>query len=313
MRKLKQLIGQASAAPFYQRKLAMISAGASSSLKAFTQKAPTTTLEELIAEKRATGDPYSSRWNKDRAPLVVFQLEYDSETSLYIGLGREELAGYAEALRRCWSLLGLRRGDGVGIFDYGTSPVSYLASSAFTPYLRRGAADALGCVVICNDGGANMSRRAVEIIKYVRPRILFLRSDCLHPFALEVEKESISLSDYTGALVAVENEAVLSTADREAYEKRLAVRIYRMLRIDAAMFLAVECPRCRLLHTWQDLFLVESPAQDNNEGANPGPTPLVITNWFAKSCPAIRYVSQVKATLEPAGCPRGPKDVRIAA
>lgn len=274
---------------------------------------PTMTLEELVAEKLRSGDPYSSRWSRDDAPLVAFQLEYDAETSLYIGLGPDELKGYAEALRRCWSLVGLGHGDRTGIFDYGTSPVSYLASSAFTPYLRRGAADALGCLAICNDGGANMSQRAVEIIKYVRPRILFLRSDCLHPFALEVEKESLSLPDYTQALVAAENEAVLSKADQEAYEKRLDVPIYRMLRVDAAMFLAVECPRCRLLHSWPDLFLVEALADGSEEDAEQNAAALVITNWFAKSCPAIRYVSQMKATLEPAGCPRGPKDLRIAA
>ncbi|MBI2088540.1 MAG: hypothetical protein HYT78_07325 [Deltaproteobacteria bacterium] len=312
MRKLRRLIRQASAAPLYQRKFDVLRDDASSSLKAFVRETPTTTLEELIAEKLVTGDPYSSRWATDHAPLVVFQLEYGTETSLYVGLGPDELKGYAEALRRCWSLVGLGSGDRVGIFDYGTSPVSYLASSAFTPYLRRGAADALGCLVTCNDGEANMSQRAVEIIKYVRPRILFLRSDCLHPFALEVEKDSLSLSDYIDALVTAENEAVLSTAERVAYEKRLAVPIYRMLRVDAAMFLAVECPRCRLLHSWQDLFLVEAPAGGSEEGGKRNPAPLVITNWFAKSCPAIRYVSQVKATLEPAGCPRGPKDLRIA-
>jgi len=40
---------------------------------------------------------------------------------------------------------------------------------------------------------------------------------------------------------------------------------------------------------------------------------LVITNWFAKACPTVRYLSQVRASLEPAGCPKGPKDNRIAA
>ena len=59
--------------------------------------------------------------------------------------------------------LGLRKGDRVAIFDYGTSPLSYLAASSFTPYLDRGAADLLGCLPVCNDGVANMSPRAVEI------------------------------------------------------------------------------------------------------------------------------------------------------
>ena len=82
--------------------------------------------------------------------------------------------------------------------------------------------------------------------------------------------------------------------------------VYRLLRIDAAMFLAMECPECRLLHSWQDLYFVESV----DDGVDKS---LVITNWFANACPTVRYLSQVRASLEPAGCPRGPKDNRIAA
>lgn len=312
MRQLRQLIQHSSAAPFFQRKFDTLGGGANLSLKDFTAKMPIMTLEELVAERLRSGDPYSSRWAREHAPLVVVQLEYDTEAPLYVGLGPDELRGYAEALRRCWSLLGLGSGDRVGIFDYGTSPISYLASAAFTPYLQRGAADALGCLPVCNDGGANMSQRAVEIVKLVRPRVLFLRSDCLHPFAAEVERQSLRLSDSINALVAAENEGMLSEADRDAYQKSLAVPIYRLLRIDAAMFLAIECPRCRFLHSWPDLYFAET-VPEGSEAAEYGEKgSLVITNRFAKSCPVIRYLSHVRGTLQPSGCSAGPKDLRIA-
>jgi phenylacetate-coenzyme A ligase PaaK-like adenylate-forming protein len=306
MHQIKQLMKHASSSPFFQQKFSGLKTQGITDLKAFTQKVPVMTLGELIAERIRSGDPYSSRWCSDRIPLVVFQLEYDIESAIYLGLDRVSLRGYAEALRRCWSLLGLGKGDTVAIFDFGTSPISYLASSTFTPYLGQGAADALECLPVCNDGVANMSQRAVEILRYVRPRVLFVRTDCLEPLAMEIERQLLPLADYTKALVVAENEGLPSKRDQNTYERRLGVPVYRLLRIDAAMFLAMECPECRLLHSWKDLYFVESV----DDGVDRS---LVITNWFAKACPTVRYLSQVRASLEPTGCPKGPNDNRIAA
>ncbi|MFQ5851426.1 MAG: hypothetical protein ACE5JU_12655 [Candidatus Binatia bacterium] len=306
MQQIKQLMMHASYSPFFQQKFGNLKTKGISDLKSFTQRVPVMTLEELVEERIRSRDPYSLRWCSNRTPLVAFQLEYDSESALYLGLDRAALRGYAEALRRCWSLLGLGKGDTVAIFDYGTSPVSYLASSTFTPYLRQGAADALGCLPVCNDGLANMSQRAVEILKFARPRVLFVRTDCLEPLAMEIERQLLRLADYTKALVVAENEGLPSKRDQNAYEMRLGVPVYRLLRIDVAMFLAMECPDCHLLHSWQDLYFVESVADRLDKS-------LVVTNWFAKACPTVRYLSQVRASLEPAGCPRGPQDNRIVA
>ncbi len=314
MHQIKQLMKHASGSSFFQRKFGRLKTQGITDLKTFTQKVPATRLEELVAERIRSGDPYSLRWCNNKNPLVVFQLEYETESALYLGLDRVALRGYAEALRRCWSLLGLAKGDTVAIFDYGTSPISYLASSTFTPYLGQGAADVLGCLPICNDGVANMSQRAVEILRFIRPRILFVRTDCLQPLAMEIERQLPRLADYTSALVVAENEGLLSKGDQDAFERRLGVPVYRLLRIDMAMFLAVECPECRLLHSWQDLYFVESVTEGLEEtSGDRRENSLVVTNWFAKACPTIRYQSQVKGSLEPAGCPRGPQDYRIAA
>lgn len=297
-----------STALFTATSLRALRAKALRSPKEFSQQFPVTTLEELVHAKGKTRELYSPRWKKKKSPKVAFQLEYDTGDALYAALDSRELALYAEALRRCWSSLGIGRGDSVGIFDYGTSPVSYLASSIFTPYLRRGAADILGCLAICNDGAANLSRRAVDIVRFVRPRVLFLRTDCLHPFAAEVGRASLRLSSYVDTLVAVENEAVLSRADRDSYQATLGVPIYRLVRADAAMFLAPECHRCGFFHIWPDLYYVE--ASNHGDGQ---PSRLVITNWFSRNFPAVRYLSQINAGLEPAGCPAGASDLRMSA
>lgn len=313
MRSFKQLLRHALGSPLFKRKFAGLTAKDIADFTDFSVRIPLTTLEELVAETIRSGDPYASKFCGNGAALVTLQLEYDTETRLYLALGRLDLKIYAEALRRCWSLLGLRRGDGVAIFDYGTSPVSYLASAAFTPYLGQGAADALGCLPICNDGVANMSHRAVEILKFVRPQALFIRSDCLEPFSTESERQLGHLSGYTHALVVTENEGFLPRAEQDAYEKRLGLPVYRLLRIDAGMFLAMECPECRLFHSWKDLYYVESVAQATDDVDQGEQNFLAITNWFARVCPAVRYLSQVKGSLHSTGCPRGPKDIRIGA
>jgi phenylacetate-coenzyme A ligase PaaK-like adenylate-forming protein len=314
MRQIKRLMKHASDTAFFQGKFGSPRGHDIIDLEAFSQKLPLMRLEELVAEKIRSGDPYSSRLCRNRNPLVTFQLEYDAEAALYLALDRADLKAYAEALGRCWSLLGLGKGDRVAIFDYGTSPVSYLASSAFTPYLKSGAADASRCQPICNDGTANMSQRAIDILKFVRPRVLFIRRDCVQPFTLEVERLLPRLSDYTQALVVAENEGLLSKADQSAYERRLGVPVYRLLRIDVAMFLAMECPKCRLLHSWQDLYFLEStPVRFQEPAGELREKSLVITNWFARTCPTVRYLSQVDASLESAGCPKGADDIRISA
>ncbi|MDE3077282.1 MAG: hypothetical protein KGJ86_17845, partial [Chloroflexota bacterium] len=124
---------------------------------------PLTTVDGLVRVKRETGDAYSGRLVQGRHSLVTFQLDYDEE-SLYQAFDETDLNQYAEALRRCFLQLGLRAGDTIALVDFGTSPVVYLASVCYTPYLSQGAADALGCQVVCNDGVANVSQRGVEIL-----------------------------------------------------------------------------------------------------------------------------------------------------
>ncbi|HXG52730.1 MAG TPA: hypothetical protein VNN77_15140 [candidate division Zixibacteria bacterium] len=263
-----------------------------------------------MAERAASGDPYSLRWCGRDAPAVVLQTEYDVDPPLYVGFEPSVLRTYAGALARCWSLLGVTKGDRIAVFDYGTSPLSYLASSLFTPYLGRGAAEILGCLPICNDGTANMAPRAVEILRFVRPRVMFVRPECLHPLATEISRKRLSYADCSSALVVAQNEEILSREDQAGYEDIFGVPVYRLLRIDIAMFLAVECPHCRLLHSPHDLYFLENGGEPSG---NFRKDPLLVTNWFARSLPTLRYLSRARGTVVSSGCPLRPRDQRIAA
>ena len=271
---------------------------------------PIARLADLVAAKLATGDAYAGRLAPGRRPLVTYQLDYAEETALYLGLDRRDLQRYAEALRRCLVLLDPRPGDTLAIFDYGTSPVAYLASAEYTPYLRRGAADALGCTTICNDGVTHMSARAAEILRYVRPRIFFLRLECLAPFVTACEAAGLQASRYLESIVATHNEGSLDASVRRRCQERLGVPIYELARSDAALFMAMECPECRLMHTWGDLYRVETVDGDSLEVVQGRPGSLVVTSRFARVCPAVRLLTRLEGRVAGPGCARGPGDLR---
>lgn len=271
-----------------------------------------TRLSDLVAARIASGDAYAGRRAPGRKPLVTFQLDYAEETPLYLGLDRGDLRRYAEALRRCLGLLDPRPGDVLAIFDYGTSPVAYLASATYTAYLGQGAADAFGCTTICNDGVTQMSHRAVEILKYARPRFFFLRPECLQPFLAACEAAGVQASRYTEALVATHNEGTIDAGLLARCQERLGLPLYQLARSDAALFMAMECPECRLLHTWPDLYRVEVVSPDTLRpvaGGQPGL--LVITSRFARVCPARRLLTRLEGRLVAPGCPSRPGDVRL--
>lgn len=312
---LRRLLRYASRnSGFFARKLAGLDVGEIGSLQAFAQRVPVMRLEELVAERRGSGDPFSGRRCPQRGPAVSLQVEGDGSLPLYVSLDGRDLQPYADALQACWSLLGLGQGDRVAVFDYGNSPVSYLASSLYVPYLTRGAADSLGCITICNDGVPEMSGRAVEILKYVRPKAMFVRTECLHPFVEELRRLGLEAPRYLGCLVVEGNEQAVSEEVGRQLEASLGLPVYRLLRADLAMFLAGECPDCRRFHFPTHLYSVEVVDElQHTPVASGEPGMLVVTNRFAGTTPAIRYLTNVRASLEAKPCPRRPSDGRVRA
>lgn len=309
--RLKRILHSAKSAPIFKERLAVLKTVPISSEKDFCQRVPLLQWEDLEAMRTSSGDPFGGRKTLNRNTHLTFQLENDAEFPLYVSMDRKELQCYADALTLCWQLLGLSKGDRVAVFDYGSSPLSYLASSSYMPYLSKGAAENLGCVPVCNDGVSQMSQRAIEIARFVRPKVFFLRSDCLFPFSQEAKRQAVSLSHYISAVVIAENDGLALQGSCLEWEATWGVPVYRLLRVDAAMFMGIECPSCQLMHVPNNLYFIETvcpagPADTENDSCQ-----IAITNLFARSTPAIRYVSQVRGFLAGRGCPKKPEDERV--
>ncbi len=156
----------------------------------------------------------------------------------FVELSREELEGYAEALARAWAALGVGRGDRVAIYDYGSSPVAYLASAAFAPYLERGAAERLGATALCVDGLPDNAKRFAHVLRHFQPHFAFVRTDLVPllvagPTAIPAELRS-------ARLVVSADEDVPTPRERAAWEREWGGGVSVLERSDAAAFVAAE-------------------------------------------------------------------------
>ena len=311
IRRLRRVVRHALTAPLFARRLAGTKAATLSTVEDFQNAIAPLSLDDLAAVRAQRRDPYGGRRSENGAPCLVMQMEYDPP--LYLGFGRGELRTYAEALTRCWRLLGIGAGDRVALYDYGTSPAVYLASAAFAPHLSRGAADALGCVPICNDGLPEMASRAVHILRYTRPRVLFIRHDALRPLVDRLSGENTALRFFgTQAVVVTGNEEAFGRGSMSPIAEQLGVPLYGLLRADAALFLAPQCPRGGRWHGWPDLYFLEVLDEETFRPLPGGRTGfLTITPLFARTCPLLRYVTTITAALDPDGCPCGEGGVGI--
>jgi phenylacetate-CoA ligase len=169
---------------------------------------------------------------------LAIQLERPGAGSLE--LSGEELEGYAEALARAWSALGVGAGDRVAIYDYGSSPVAYLASGAFAPYLERGAAERLGATALCVDGLPDNAKRFAHVLRHFRPHFAFVRTD-LMPLLVQ-GPTAIPTGLRTARLVVSADEDVPTPRERAEWRREWGGGVSVLERRDASAHVAVEQP-----------------------------------------------------------------------
>lgn len=153
-------------------------------------------------------------------------------------LSREGLDGYAERLARAWAAVGIGAGDRVAIYDYGSSPIAYLASTAFVPYLERGAAERLGATALCVDGLPDNAKRFAHVLRHFQPGFAFVRADLV---PLLVSGPTAIPAELRGArLVVSADEDAPTPRERAAWERAWGGGVSVLVRRDAEAFVAAE-------------------------------------------------------------------------
>ncbi len=184
--------------------------------------------------------------------MSVLTVQLERREMGFVELSREALAGYAEALGLAWGALGVGPGDRVVIYDHGSSPVAYLASQAFAPYLERGAAEHTGATAVCVDGLADNVGRLVHVLRHFKPHFLFARAELI-PLLLS-GPTAVPVGQRAARLVVSADGDTPARGERALWEGRWRGGLSLLARCDAAAFLAAECPRCRALRVPEDLY-----------------------------------------------------------
>jgi hypothetical protein len=201
-----------------------------------------------------------------------------------------DLDAWSAAVSRIWKRFGLAAGETIAFFDYGSNPCVLLSSSIYVSHLQRGAATRLGADTICNDGVASMSERMLAILQTVRPAGLVIRRDVIAPFVDAIGTRGLPGGSRLRWAAVTEVEGAPARADAERLEASIGTSVRRLLRADAAFFVAGDCERCRLFHL--DRVYRAEPLAD---GA------VAVSTRFGEICPAVRYRLGA-AELAGAGC-----------
>jgi len=246
-----------------------------------------------------SSDPFAGRVHDGVTPKVSLQLEATTDPSIWIALDPPELDRWAGVIERMWKRWGTAPGEAVAFFDYGCSPLVLLASSGYVGYLRRGAAERLGLTAVCNDGVAAMAGRMVGIVEALEPSMLIVRRDLAVPFCLALESAGTNLADRIRWLAIAEVEGCANRREADQLSARLGVKVWRILRSDAAFLIAGECAGCRAFHLDGEYF-AEALASGH----------VAITTRFAQLCPAVRFDIGL-ARLINGGCPLEPRAQRV--
>jgi phenylacetate-CoA ligase len=266
-------------------------------------------MEALLRAGKRGRDPFGGRRDHSRPARVILQVA--DGLPLYWALGPREMAGAAAALARCWQQLGIGPGDRVAIYDYGTSPLALFASASYLAYLRAGAADLIGCIPICNDGLPELAPRAVHILKYVQPKVMFVQAEAMEPL-LAAQARAGDPAGPPCTLVAAADEQTASPSQLQRWARRVGRPVRQLLRSDAALFFAAPCPSRSAYHASGAHYLLEALSEGDRQPLPPGEVGLLtITNLFLRTCPVIRYVTDLRAALMAGPCPCGESDYTI--
>jgi hypothetical protein len=248
---------------------------------------------------RHPDDPFAGRLRDGVIAKFALQLEATEDPPIWVALTPPELNRWAGVVERMWARWGTSPGETIAFFEYGSSPLTLLASSGYVGYLRQGAAERLGLTAVCNDGVAAMAGRMVAIIETLRPAMMIIRRDLAVPFAMALEASDVNLAERVRWIAVSEVEGAISRAESAQISARLGVPVWRILRSDAAFLLSGECPECRSFHLDR-----EYRAEEFSSGH------IAISTRFANLCPVISFDIGT-SVLTQGGCAVEPRAQRL--
>lgn len=204
-----------------------------------------------------------------------------------LAFGPGELDPWAEHLAWCYRLLGVRDGDTVAVQDFGSSPLSFLASSLVTPLLHAGVAERLGGRAICLDASHERVALTPALLRQVRPDVLVVRAEVAGLLLAAARAQGLDLAagGSTRLIAAVSEDLPAGPAGGEWR---------RLLLVERALLLAPLCDRCDHFHLRAGRYSLDGAVAQAlaPDGIEP-------------------YAFRRLVSSSEGGCPAGPDDRRV--
>ncbi len=164
--------------------------------------------------------------------------------------GPGDLDDWAEHLAWCLELLGIGQGATIAVQDYGSSPLSFLASSLLTPTLANGVSERLEASVICLDASHDRVALTPSVLPQLRPTAILVLSDVAGLLLDACRRAEVDLiqGGATRPVLVMSGEH-LRPPGTGGWPVLLA--------IERAMILAPECPSCGHLHLRKGRYRVD--------------------------------------------------------
>lgn len=160
-------------------------------------------------------------------------------------LNPADMGAWAQHLVRCCHLLDIAPDSTIGVVDFGTSPLAFLASRLLTPLLPAGLAELLPARIICLDASRERVALVPSILRQVRMQALFVRAEVLPALLSYAAEADIDLS---GMRIVVAH----PPAGRDPVPDR--PYLTRLLLAEPAMLMAPLCPVCGAWHLDPDHY-----------------------------------------------------------
>lgn len=156
--------------------------------------------------------------------------------------------------------------------------------------------------------------RAIYLGEQLKPRIFFSLVSYFDQVTQGIKGQKKVPKDVFQPEIIVlrelKDDMQLTSEKEKEYKNEWGSEFYRMLDVQDAAFLAMECPEHSGLHAWEDMFIIE--ALSNGELVAEGKKgKLAITNLWSEATPAIRWQTDYEVTLDKKQCKCGGNHLRI--
>ncbi len=289
------------------------------------KKLPTITKDEIKENIRETNDPYGSiRCLGEEEFCGIFELfdEVPPQSDpLYHVLTRDDFSDMVEMFARYCSMIGMEKGDRMltqGVID--PMDTYFFPLQSINPFFSPSVVQIFGSLSL--GLGSVMPRmlaagidgaKAINWIKFFKPRVLFVSPELLRHIAVLAEAEKIVPKEMgVKIIVYPDHNELIKPSIRKELEEIWGANIFSMLCIPEVGFHAIDCREYAGVHVWEDMFIVEAVEANSDEPVSQGETgKLTVTNLFAKGSPLIRYKTNIDVELKEDICGCGRTHIRL--